>query len=54
MSGELSMPRILACGYRLEKKETPLPEGGTFCSVELRGAHSIPLFQRFQSQITTL
>ena len=31
------MPRILACDYRLEKKETPLPEGGAFCSVELRG-----------------
>ena len=43
MSGELSMPRILACGYRLEKKETPLPEGGTFCSVELRGFEPLTL-----------
>lgn len=41
MSGELSMPRILACDYRLEKKETPLPEGGAFCSVELRGFATI-------------
>lgn len=37
MSGELSMPRILACDYRLEKKETPLPEGGAFLFCGAKG-----------------